>query len=603
MSRNIESPSFVQIKEALACPHIQKTARPIGVDLFYSDLESAKERRQLLEKMSHLFDQIPDLNMDVDTALKNNLISSENLSNVYQDLSDFISSDSNHSRLALYLPFQIIPNLNPDNSKNITESQVKFANVYKNAWMQLLFESDIRADFLNGDTLEPGLGEPARVRKAAHLIPEILKKGIIDKEDIDLILEINKSDDELCHSINEGVIAYEKLNKSEKSEETSEIFDLDNLKKELALIDKNYGPNSENISKLSLKEKYDSPNLLDSKISQERAAWIRRTKYGETLNKYAQKIHNFNTIDSLLEADEPVYKILGLKAIFNQNQPTDIFDKLIEEQWLTGNNQIKEAIITGLSYWQKNNLISSHYLDRFGIKIPDLSQPFSVDLDKLILSDLKNMTEAVEGIKNESILSENIYPTILVFGSRVKGYSGLDSDYDIAVFFKPNALIDNRNSILQSIKAIPSLKEVGKICEFWTTENDGKIGLRPISEKVWGMIGPEQIHFLFGGAWIGDKTDINKIQQDLLEKYCDLSRFDHQKDLVRSRLLGNLEYDILQCRLMHKGYRKFYPDKIDPKIKSINAIDGNSAFWDPGFRRVATQLFLSRVFLPDLSGK
>jgi hypothetical protein len=28
-------------------------------------------------------------------------------------------------------------------------------------------------------------------------------------------------------------------------------------------------------------------------------------------------------------------------------------------------------------------------------------------------------------------------------------------------------------------------------------------------------------------------------------------------------------------------------------------VDYESAFWDPGYRRVATQIFVSRVFLPD----
>ena len=35
--------------------------------------------------------------------------------------------------------------------------------------------------------------------------------------------------------------------------------------------------------------------------------------------------------------------------------------------------------------------------------------------------------------------------------------------------------------------------------------------------------------------------------------------------------------------------------------KNSDLIDWKSDYWDPGYRRIATKLFLSRVFLPDLS--
>jgi hypothetical protein len=53
---------------------------------------------------------------------------------------------------------------------------------------------------------------------------------------------------------------------------------------------------------------------------------------------------------------------------------------------------------------------------------------------------------------------------------------------------------------------------------------------------------------------------------------------------------------------MHKGYRKNYPANKEEKLVYGDLIDFGSDFWDQGYREVATQLFLRKVFLPpDLS--
>jgi hypothetical protein len=61
--------------------------------------------------------------------------------------------------------------------------------------------------------------------------------------------------------------------------------------------------------------------------------------------------------------------------------------------------------------------------------------------------------------------------------------------------------------------------------------------------------------------------------------------------------------DNLQYRLMHKGYDIFKPSKRIAGSEHSALIDWNSAFWDEGYRRIATLGFLSKVFLPDLSSE
>jgi hypothetical protein len=64
--------------------------------------------------------------------------------------------------------------------------------------------------------------------------------------------------------------------------------------------------------------------------------------------------------------------------------------------------------------------------------------------------------------------------------------------------------------------------------------------------------------------------------------------------------LGELERDVLQYRLMHKGYRRFFPPRGGIDRFRAQGLDPESVFWDSGYRRLATKLFVSRVFLPQL---
>lgn len=592
MPRNIEASPNNFFPENLISP--VEIQRPVGVDLFYSDLAEAQIRRDLSAQAANIFDRVPDVHLDLSQAVDQKLISVDEVSQFYSDLSDFISSDSNHSRLILYLPFQLLPQ-----AGNLTSSQHKFVQSYQNAWIQLLFESDIRSDFVDGDILEPGLGDLPRVRKAAHLVPELLKKGITNTELIQEIIDINNQDEELKSSLSEGL----SVNNTVTLVKDNSTFDLTTFTDRLSQIDKKYSPTSGNISSQSIVQKYNPKFLPDSKISPERALWEKSIKREEVINQAVLQIVDLKTIDLLFTIDstDSAYKILGLKSIFNQNHLIPNFDSLIKKHWHDGDNQIKNTIVTGLSCWYKNKIISQDYLDSFGVKIPDLSSPFPVNLDHLISVDFKNLSQAIDKIKNNSELSEYLYPVFLTFGSKVKGYSKLDSDQDIAVIFKPHTAIEKRDSLLKLIKDIPELKDIDKFSEIWTTQKDNQISFRSFSQVEWGIITPQEVHCILGAVWVGDSSQFQKIRHDFFQQYLDLSRFDSQKDQIRSYFLRQLENDFLQCRLMHKGYHSFYPNQISADFFDQKSIDGQSAFWDPGFRRVATQLFLSRVFLPDLS--
>jgi hypothetical protein len=99
-------------------------------------------------------------------------------------------------------------------------------------------------------------------------------------------------------------------------------------------------------------------------------------------------------------------------------------------------------------------------------------------------------------------------------------------------------------------------------------------------------------HVLFGGAWFGDLELVKELHAKLLTPYL----FTENKSL-REVCLRELERDNLQYRLLHKGYDYLFPAG---KRLQTNYIDAHCAFYDSGYRMLATKLFLKKVFLPRL---
>lgn len=570
--------------------------RPLGVDIFFGDYKGAEERRFLVKEIETIFKKIEDPEMEIEEARKQGLVTTSEIVDLYNNFSGFIGESLPNSRLILYLPFQLIPDLNGTGSKpdNLMAAEKKFAEVYRESWIRLLFVNDVRADFYNGDILEPGLGNPEKVRKAAHLASEILKKGIMSREDVDLIMGINSTDILLCKNLTEGLSTTEELVKN------TEGFNLEEFKNELKVVDEKYGFGLRRIDFVSLEEKYKTTNP-DTEISKQRAAWLRKAERRDIFEKYAVQIIDFSLIENLINTGNEDNILLALKALFNQSEVDPRSKLIIESMWQKGFGQFDETIITGINCWYRKKIISSEYAQQLGIKLPDLSQIFPVDLEKSKNPEFKMFLNMVEEIKKDPVLMKNIFPTVLVFGSIAKGYSGMGSDVDMGIFFRPEVNFEDREKIISRLRTIRGLDNIGRICEIWTKKNENKLKVKSIPGNLWGILGPKKIQFVFNGIWFGQSEETEKLRQDLMESYFHLSSLGDKKESARYILLNELESDLLQYRLMHKGYRKFYPDRVKSEIKRNKLIDGNSTFWDPEFRRVATKLFLARVFLPDLS--
>jgi hypothetical protein len=495
-----------------------KVLGPISGELFHSDLSGAKERRELSRVFDSIFTQIPDSTMDIDTALDLGFVSSTETARFYDSISDFVESDENNRRLLLYLPFEILPDLSnsEDLPENVLRSAKRFGEIYKDAWVALLHESESRANFVDGDILEPGLPEPEKISKAGHLTPEILAKGIISAEDISLLLELI-SDPQLIKSLAQGAVVANDRG----------LFSQSEWEKIKGIIDQRT-PNLED----SENSEFFDPN--SPRISPERAAWLRKVEAEERDGTTANYLPGQGTLSMYLDQQQ-----------------------------------------------------------RFGIDSTQLPFKFSE-------KGFGQILEAVKVIRENPDLSHSLYPGFLVFGSRVKGYGDDLSDLDVAVFFKPEARQEEKNEAIVRLSRIPGLSGV-KLSHYQVEEDSGEYRFRNPQEESRISYGEEQLHFFFGGAWVTCNPEFIKIRDSLVKNYLELPRFEDQREAVRRRILGHLELDVLQYRLMHKGYRKFYPLVRRNATQNSDLIDFNSDFWDPGFRRVATKLFLAKVFLPDLS--
>lgn len=573
MPKNLENLTLVLTEERLNSSRVEVTG-PIGVEFFLGDEE--KKRQDLYEKLTSIFNKIPNVNMDFDEAEEKDLVDSEELIKIYNGLTSFMEEDLNNDRIILYLPFQLLPNMNKITSdENLEKSRKNFSEIYKKSWIRLLFETDLRADFIDGDVLEPGLGDPILVRKAAHLLPEILERKIITDKEVKQLMEII-DDENLKINLIEGLI----------------------VAAERKLIDFDFDKNLiEKLLKLQ-KPKID----FDFVVSRKRINWENKLRQEREIDEESENIKE-NIIKGVNNLNELI-SICQVVGIFKAGKEIGLAEKYlpyIYKYWNEGDDNSKSYIISGLSHWRKLGIIDDEILRKFKIKLPNFGELMPIEINELIENDFKIFGEVVEGIKEDEELMKYIYPTILTFGSRVKGYAEMNTDLDAAIFFRPGTPFKKREEILERLyEKQPKLNLVEKVLEYWIDEKNGKFGFNNVDKNNGRIIGAKEIHIFWGGIWISANDEFKRVREDIKNKYLNLGRFGEQKEQLRMNFLRRLENDVIQCRLMHKGWRYFYPSKKIKKVEHSDLIDGKSDFWEPEFRRIATQLFLTKVFLPDI---
>lgn len=573
-------------------------------------LEQIKKRSELNNQLDSIINCLPQPYISLESAVNQGHISEDQVAGFYVSLSDLLESDHDYKRIILYLPFEFIPDKNwYFSSEKNRKAKERFSRVYIETWQSLLSICDVRANFVDGDVLEieHRVGDLPRVVKAAHLIPKLVEKGLITIKDVMSLVQ--ESDDEIFkNSINDilpvlaGAMRQSSIKERQtkvKSKTMTFSFIQDNLRKEFSRIDaKDYGG-----------------------ITEKRKIWLKQKSKREIIDFWGEEISQEIIADNITEnltsgffisgADTASLQVLieGIRKAIESIASVDLSKAraLYEKHedglltlWDKNDLSIKEGLLKTFRRLHHLGLVDAKQLKDLGIVTPKLAGPFLDNL-KLAKKEVSAIRNAVVSIEADSELSRLIYPIILIYGSRLKGYSEQGADIDLGVFVRPNISFDCRIKLRSLVrKNFLREKVKGETIEFWLEEKDDFLIVRDFSETD-SLLGKRHwTHILFGAAWLGNKDSIRGLYEKLLVPYMyDTDEMIHGHE-ARSLYLEEMERDTLLYRLMHKGYECFFPPcgKINAKHVSV---DGKSAFWDSGYRQLATRLFLSRVFLPKIN--
>lgn len=580
-------------------------------------LEQTERQRWLLEAYRKVINNLP-LKVAIDEALEQNLVDQETLISFYDQLANYIKGDPAHARLILYFPFELLsPLLSEARSSELNASLTSFNDAYKKAWETQLSVYEVRANFVDGDVLEPELlsGDHPRTVKATHLIPSLIERGLMTIHEA--YTHAESSNDQYVKDgfldacevmMDKGIIGNDDLELFKNSADPY----LRNGARLLQIPHSSEGQDNEALKPLpiifsDLDKKLSEINAYEPEHSTPaRTAWLRKNARKKALNGCSAEIVKvLKAGDALPQTLTPDTVIASVDAL-RQASLDDSHIYAQNREWLEAvslsdqSDELSDALTKLYAHLHSIGLVSNEELQQHDVRIPKLAGPFSENLKPIepFLDEVKKMAL---GIENDPYLNERIYPVALVFGSQLKGYGTTNADADVAVFVRQGVDRSERKQLESSLAEVFSHEKIGgKAVMFWLDEKDGSLTIHD-----WPQIVPSDgesswVHVLFGAAWTGNKDAITELHHQLLTNYFYDPETKLQGKPTRERWLEEMERDTLQYRLLHKGFERYYPINSPMDTPHGDAIDGASAFYDPRYRRIATELFLSRIFLPRL---
>lgn len=576
----------------VVAPTVEALMNPSECNQLWGDLEiasQADERARCAKVLEKLFSSLPNPNTSLEAAIDQKMISPKLAGDAYNELSKVLS-DPEYKRLLLYLPFDILPRSSwSTEDEALNQALSQFKDSYKHAWYSLLTIHDVRANFVDGDVIEVEYreGDLPRVVKAAHLTPALLSKGLVSYREIEELLQIS-DDPILQESLQEALTAYGLL----ANQGDDQTHAKDQQTKSLPIMP----------------------------TTKERQIWLNYQQDEARLQKKAQKISSFIITDDLQPTsiewtdtqDESSYRAIA-EGIYNAIETSawqDIghakatyskYKPMLDQLWREAESpSIKEQTAKTFRRLYRLGIIDREELDQLGISLPTLKGPFSENLN-LIAEDIDRLKRISSAIGSTPLLNATLYPAILVNGSRLKGYAEHISDFDTSVFVRPGADEADKERMRELVYPLFAREGYNhEPSEFWLQEENEKLKVRSFPDFDKRRADSYWAHTLFGSAWVGDETEIQLIQKRLLPTYFENSEENIHGRKARELYIEELERDRLQYRLLHKGYSRHYPTYPRDLWTHQSEIDGDAAFWDPGYRQLATQIYLNSVFLPKL---
>lgn len=589
-SRVVSKPGFELLTKKEFCrdtwPDIYTSYPEIGAQV--------EQRSRQIDALEAALSKVPT-GMDFEEALECNALGAEDAVELYTKLSELLAG-KDYQRIALYLPFEIM--LRDDyvpNDETVAHAHKIFQLIYMEAWDKLLGTLDVRANFVDGDVLEMELrdNDLPRVVKAVHLAPILVEKGWLTEQELVLLLQ--KDTNPVLTSNLSDALTVIRGNSQIGTLEKPPI-------------------RTPELTETSIVE---YANSLDHYIPPRRRQWLVERYRHNLIDTHARRLaveiltgeHQLkldlsgltsNALDAelLIEAARLVFVQLceqdpGQSQVWANQVTTTIHDAF---------NQLadgpKKRAAKFLRHCFTYDAISHESLEGLGISTQEFNNDYLTNSTELL-----PIADAIlEAIREDPLLSTITYNVIALGGSRIKGYGEHDSDDDMSIFIRASDTpLEDRESITDIVNQTFAQLGKEKPTLVWLQEIDGRLSVIDFNETDAYTADQFWTHTLFNTVWVGSDQDIATLQGSLLPQY--FYAFDEYGNEIPERkyYLERLEQDSLQYRLMHKGYRRHMPEVGIPHWTHGELLDSHSVFWDSGYRRVASLLFLKTVFLPSIS--
>lgn len=554
---------------------------------------------------------------DLFQAYASGLIEESYLIEFYESLGQELTKPETQ-RIILYLPFECLPHCSwKTASTKLREAIHFFIENYRNAWHQVITEWDFRADFTDGDipTLsEYPVDEKNLVCKAAHLIPILVEKGILSVEEVCSMAE-SSDDNVLKQSIEETFptlyeMGFLNEDKIQKLQVNFHHAHTSRVKLEQAFTKR------ENwLRELATRVQDTQEKVFDELAGQkhtmrpERFVWKKSDLRRNILEQYGHELAKLLSTESGLLIQEKLLLTMNNQDIFlvvvfavrdvvetmyqtsaqKALEIKAIWKPILLTLFKSQGPEIQEAIESTWSRWDFLRLVTLCEKQTLPFLVQTGEQTFEMICETEQAEEAKAISEKLQSNKE---LLEFVYPVILMYGSLVKGYGTKMADLDLAVFVRPEIPIEKREYVQKLIQENISSKYMkSPAIEFWLSEVGNKLTIRDFESTDATLGDSSLIHVFWKGLWLGDKSVVHKFHEQLLINYLGASE--------KEKLTKELERGLLQYRLMHKGYDRLYPKGTSFQTNHGHNLGIESRFWDSGYRKLATQIFLKNVFVPS----
>ena len=556
--------------------------QPITAQL---DFRTQTETQQaLLGVVQTVFANLP-IGITLAAGLESGLITEVVAIDLLNRLARYLESDAAYGRIIFYLPLELTSPIQTS-SAVLHVAADRFQKMYRRIWEAQLGQYDIRANFVDGDVLETTkrTGDPLRVVKATHLIPGLIESGHMTLAEVTAYAR-KSSDPLLRHGIQEACAVI----KSPKITEEAAV-------------------SAEEIRITLLANITEASCLEDRAVTPNRLRWLRQTAILKAITRSAKKLMPIvgngaalpipATIDtSMLSAYIEAVRLVMLNEQKLANRYRDWLASVTES---TNNKAVHASVAKLYRHAYTVGILQDESEGADNIHLPALEGPFSKNLNDFSPS-LPECSVMITQIVQNAYLSSRVYPVTILFGSQLKGYDAENADADVAVFIKPGTPLLDFPEIAKSLRHIFAHERImGSVVMFSLDMVDTHLVVTGNTQTTDAPPLYSWTHVLMGGAWIGETASIAKLQHELLVPYLFNPTVTLDGKPIRERWLEEMERDSIQYRLLHKGYERYYPIRNPQYIGAGSTVDGGSPFYDPTFRRIATLLFLTRVFFPKL---